>query len=109
MAGAIIDITPACYHSKIRSDLLRHDVGFAIVPRQETVRFLVVNKFLRAGVEAKLTSQTARDVAEMTERRREMAFLNICGQVFDVARADSFDEVLKVIFVARAQQIIRVG
>ena len=38
-----------------RLNLLRHHERLPVVTRQESVRFLVINKLLRAGVETDLT------------------------------------------------------
>src|SRR5438045_1982541 len=67
--------------------------GFA---HQQLVRLLVVDKRLRASVERELAADAIRNVAEVRQRRGQVAVENAAGQHLRIAGADRIDEVLIV-------------
>ena len=57
---------------------------------------LVVDERLRLAVELQLTADAVRDVAQVRQRRRQVAFEDVAGQHLRIVGADRVDEVLIV-------------
>src|SRR5204863_4160396 len=65
--------------------------------------FLVVDELLRLAVERQLTAGAVRRIAQMRQRRGEMAFEHVAGQQLRIVRANRVDEVLIVRILRRRQ------
>src|SRR5687768_672422 len=74
----------------------RKQVGRPIRTRQQLVSLLVADEPFPHSVELHRSVHAVRDVAEVTERGREMPFLDGGFQLVRLARAYAIDEVLEV-------------
>src|SRR5262245_56048603 len=88
--------------SEPRLRLIRQCERRAIRAAQELVGFLVTDEPFGRSVELHRPPQTIRDISQVTQRRREVAFLERRPEVFRPARAHALDEVLEVRLAAVA-------
>src|SRR5262245_30286960 len=91
--------------ARLRAERRRDLEAFAVAALavQVLVGVLVVDELLGLAVEGQLTARAVRRVAEMRQRRGEMALVDVAGEHFRIVRADRVDEVLVVRILGRGE------
>ena len=82
---------------------LRDLEPFAIFARQEPIGVFVADERLLLAIEHERAADAIRDVRQVRQRRREMAFEDVARQDLRIASADRVDEVL-VVWILRRRQ-----
>src|SRR5215813_1811942 len=90
------------------NEVIGDDKRLAVAARQQIVGVLVAHELFGLPVEPHFAPHAVRDVRQMAEGRRAVAFLDVTVEQFRVARPHGMYEVAEMSAVARTGQVHRV-